>query len=80
MRMRVRNGAAHVHLNDHVRKAGLICYHSNSLKCKSYKMAAAPQANKYDYKVLRANYDILSTKASAGDSLIPDTAYADFLK
>ena len=32
------------------------------------------------YKRLRTRYEALSTRATAGDSLVPDTAYADFLK
>jgi hypothetical protein len=42
---------------------------------------AAPQALKAErYKRLQAHYDALTTKAAAGDSLLPNTAYADFLK
>ena len=32
------------------------------------------------YKKLLTRYEALSTRAGAGESLVPDTAYADFLK
>ena len=46
---------------------------------------AAPQAlagagGDERYRKLKAHYSLLSSRATAGDSLLPDTAYADFLK
>ncbi len=32
------------------------------------------------YRKLQVHYTLLSARALAGDSLLPDTAYADFLK
>ena len=32
------------------------------------------------YQKLRTRYDALTARATAGGSLVPDTAYADFLK
>lgn len=32
------------------------------------------------YKKLTARYEALTARAAAGESLVPDMAYADFLK
>ena len=51
-----------------------MCHYGNA----QTKMAAPQAAQRY--KKLQAHYSLLSSRAGAGDSLIPDTAYADFLK
>ncbi len=61
--------------------------HAHEKRCRTLpgnhlSKMAAPQAiqGAERYKKLQAQYNLLSSKAAAGDSLLPDTAYADFLK
>ncbi len=42
------------------------------------KMASGSNTSRYD--TLQARYDLLTTKAASGESILPNTTYADFLK
>ena len=43
-------------------------------------MATQSKTGGQRYSRLQAHYDLLSSRLAGGQSLLPDTAYADFLK